>query len=172
MAGPISPTEIIMCTWYTCAYFSCTFYFPHMLLKILSEVGTVQTVLDSGDIRVKYPNNRVWTMNSDTVVKVSGHCLLGKFQISVMICFTFVQVEHFKTGDVVRILDDIAKVHTLQENHGGWVDDMALVGDNNTLLSLFLLALSTTVSGTSWSSCHGLPHWRCPSACQWSVMDI
>ena len=79
MAGPIPPTEIIMCTWYTCAYFSCTFYFPHMLLKILSEVGTVQTVLDSGDIRVKYPNNRVWTMNSDTVVKVSGHCLLGKF---------------------------------------------------------------------------------------------
>ena len=27
----------------------------------------------------------------------------------------------------MRVLDDIAKVHTLQENHGGWIDDMALV---------------------------------------------
>ena len=28
---------------------------------------------------------------------------------------------------MVRIINDIAEVHTLQENHGGWVDDMALV---------------------------------------------
>lgn len=36
-------------------------------------------------------------------------------------------MEKFSVGDVVRILDDIAKVHSLQEDHGGWVDDMALV---------------------------------------------
>ena len=27
----------------------------------------------------------------------------------------------------MRVVDDIATVHNLQENHGGWVDDMALV---------------------------------------------
>ena len=43
-------------------------------------------------------------------------------------------MKQFSVGDVVRVLDDIAKVHDLQENHGGWVDDMALVGDNNTLI--------------------------------------
>ena len=37
------------------------------------------------------------------------------------------QVPQFSAGDVVRILDDIATVHNLQEGHGGWVDDMALV---------------------------------------------
>ena len=37
------------------------------------------------------------------------------------------QVPQFSSGDVVRILDDIATVHNLQEGHGGWVDDMALV---------------------------------------------
>ena len=38
------------------------------------------------------------------------------------------QAGQFSVGDVVRVLDDIAKVHNLQENHGGWVDDIALVG--------------------------------------------
>ena len=38
------------------------------------------------------------------------------------------EVKKFCMGDVVRILDDIAKVHDLQDDHGGWVDDMALVG--------------------------------------------
>ena len=37
------------------------------------------------------------------------------------------QVTSFSTGDVIRIIDDIATVHNLQESHGGWVDDMALV---------------------------------------------
>ena len=35
--------------------------------QVLSEVGTVHTVLDSGDLRVRYPSNLVWTMNPDTV---------------------------------------------------------------------------------------------------------
>ena len=43
-------------------------------------------------------------------------------------CIFLIQVELFNTGDVIRVIDDIAKVHDLQENHGGWVDDMALVG--------------------------------------------
>ena len=32
---------------------------------------------------------------------------------------------------MVRISDDIAHVHALQEDHGGWVDDMALVSANH-----------------------------------------
>lgn len=68
-------------------------------------MGTVQSVLDSGDIRVRYPNNRTWTLNVAAVTKVT----------------------QFSVGDVVRIIDDIAMVHDLQEGHGGWVDDMALV---------------------------------------------
>ena len=30
------------------------------------------TVLDSGDLRVRFPNNQLWTLNSDAVVKVNG----------------------------------------------------------------------------------------------------
>lgn len=30
----------------------------------------MQTVLESGDIRVLYPSGCMWTMNPDTVVKV------------------------------------------------------------------------------------------------------
>ena len=42
-------------------------YCYNILFQVLSEVGTVHTVLDSGDLRVRYPSNRVWTMNPDTV---------------------------------------------------------------------------------------------------------
>ena len=43
------------------------------------------------------------------------------------VCLSVFQVTELSAGDVVRIVDDIATVHNLQENHGGWVDDMALV---------------------------------------------
>ena len=29
--------------------------------------------------------------------------------------------------DVIRVIDDMAEVHRLQQNFGGWEDDMALV---------------------------------------------
>ena len=38
-----------------------------------------------------------------------------------------VDIPVFGYGEVVRILDDIAKVHSLQAGHGEWNDDMALV---------------------------------------------
>ena len=38
----------------------------------------------------------------------------------------------FSEGDVVRIIDDIAVVRSLQEDHGGWVDDMAMVSHTHT----------------------------------------
>ena len=33
----------------------------------------------------------------------------------------------FKVNDVVRVVNDISQVHSLQDGHGGWSDDMALV---------------------------------------------
>ena len=33
----------------------------------------------------------------------------------------------FKVNDVVRVINDISQVHSLQDGHGGWSDDMALV---------------------------------------------
>lgn len=35
--------------------------------QVLSEAGRVHTVLDSGDLRVRYPSNCVWTLNPETV---------------------------------------------------------------------------------------------------------
>ena len=37
------------------------------------------------------------------------------------------QFHLFHEGDVVRVLDDLAEVHRLQDGHGGWNDDIALV---------------------------------------------
>ena len=45
-------------------------------------------------------------------------------------CCIQVDVPVFHYGDVVRILDDMVQVHSLQTGHGNWNDDMALV---NTL---------------------------------------
>ena len=53
------------------------------------------------------------------------HCV-SKHVIMCMFC-TFIQIPQHSGGDVIRVLDDIATVHDLQEGHGGWVDDMALV---------------------------------------------
>lgn len=33
----------------------------------------------------------------------------------------------YEVGDVVRIIDDIAETYRLQQGHGEWIDDMALV---------------------------------------------
>jgi hypothetical protein len=42
---------------------------PH-LLQIIGETGTVQSVTDSGDIRVRYQSGMVWTLNADVATKV------------------------------------------------------------------------------------------------------
>ena len=47
--------------------------------------------------------------------------------VVVVVVVVFDQVEEFQNGDVVRVSNEIALVHLLQENHGGWVDDMVLV---------------------------------------------
>lgn len=42
-----------------------------------------------------------------------------------------VDIPFIHRGDVVRIIDDIAKVFSLQKGHGEWVDDMALVSETD-----------------------------------------
>ena len=38
-----------------------------------------------------------------------------------------VDIPLFEPGDVVRMISDIAEVYKLQQGHGEWSDDMALV---------------------------------------------
>ena len=52
---------------HNCDKLSCPFL---LLIQILVTAGTVQSVLRSGDLRVKYPSGQTWTLNPDTVVKV------------------------------------------------------------------------------------------------------
>ena len=53
----------------------------------------------------------------------------------------------FNNGDVVKVIDDMVLVHSLQSGHGGWNDDMALVSStlcmhiNLTNLMCVLLAI-------------------------------
>jgi len=37
------------------------------------------------------------------------------------------KIPYYMPGDIVRVLDDIAKVHELQKTGPGWLDDMVLV---------------------------------------------
>ncbi len=71
----------------------------------MNKVGTVHTILENGDVRVKFQGNKTWTLNPAAVTKLV----------------------QFSKGDVIKVIDDMPTVYTLQENHGGWVDDMALV---------------------------------------------
>ena len=79
-------------------------------------------MLDSGDIRVKYSGGRTYTINHNAITKVPRN----PFQVYVN-HYCLLQVTCFSTGDIIRVVNDIAAVHSFQENHGGWVDDMALV---------------------------------------------
>lgn len=101
------------------------------LVEIIAQVGTVHTVLDSGDIRVRYPNNRTWTLNPASVTKVTQHSV----------------------GDVIKILDDISMVHNLQDGHGGWVDDMALaLGQAGRVVKVFPTGdVRVAVNGRVWT---------------------
>lgn len=40
------------------------------LFQVLGKIGTVQAILDSGDLRVKYSAGTVWTIGPEAVAKV------------------------------------------------------------------------------------------------------
>ena len=48
----------------------------HTHTQVLGEVGTVQTVQATGDLRVRYSNGKVWTLNPDSVTKVPAFLYL------------------------------------------------------------------------------------------------
>ena len=54
-------------------------------------------------------------------------CSHGKVVILPQYFLLPIQTTQLTSGNVVKIIDDIATLHNLQEGHGGWVDDMALV---------------------------------------------
>ena len=77
----------------------------------MNKVGTVHNILDNGDIRVRFQGSRTWTLNRAALTKLV----------------------QFSKGDVIKVIDDMQMVYTLQESHGGWVDDMALVRERERL---------------------------------------
>ena len=50
---------------------------------------------------------------------------------------------------MVRVIDDMAEVHRLQKEHGGWDDDMALV----SLILKCCLCVSFSIEPSSKYSC-------------------
>ena len=53
--------------------------------------------------------------------------------------FAQVDVPVFEPGDVVRMISDMAEVYRLQQGHGEWNDDMALVsGYRNCFLDVII----------------------------------
>ena len=55
---------------------------------------------------------------------------------------------------MVRIIDDMAEVHRLQDEHGGWVDDMALVSHYILMYKLVSYTyLHTSMNLFSFSCC-------------------
>ncbi|XP_041377265.1 E3 ubiquitin-protein ligase MIB2-like [Gigantopelta aegis] len=74
------------------------------IAKCIGQTGVVTSFAANGDVNVEFGQ-----MKYRLVPKV-----LRKF-------------EPLEAGSVVRITDDISKAKMLQENHGGWVDDMSKV---------------------------------------------
>eukprot|EP00731_Ephydatia_muelleri_P014626 Em0008g346a len=101
------------------------------MLEATSSIGTVESVLDNGDLRIRYSTKKIWTINPECVSKV----------------------HQFATGDVVRVIDDIAAVHNYQEDHGGWVDDMALsLGQVGKIVRVFPSGdLRVVVNKRTWT---------------------
>ena len=59
-------------------------------------------------------------------------CVCGEVEGDVVWCCVQVDVPVFESGDVVRMISDMAEVYRLQQGHGEWNGDMALV--SGTLL--------------------------------------
>lgn len=69
----------------------------------IGKIGTVHRVTEKGDIRVQYEgcSNR-WTFHPVALTKV---CV-------------------FALGDMVRLSEDVAKIKSLQKDHGEWSEVM------------------------------------------------
>ena len=60
------------------------------------------------------------------------------------------EVPEFECGEVVRMISDIAEAYQLQQGHGEWNDDMALVGRLTICLKAYICVLYVLFV---WSIC-------------------
>uniref|UniRef100_T1JDF9 RING-type E3 ubiquitin transferase n=1 Tax=Strigamia maritima TaxID=126957 RepID=T1JDF9_STRMM len=102
------------------------------MAEYVGKIGTVHRVTERGDIRVQYEgcNNR-WTFHPAALAKIN----------------TFV------IGDIVRILDDTAKVKELQKGHGEWIDIMKnVLGKTGKVIKVYSDGdLRVNVEGQTWT---------------------
>lgn len=85
------------------------FMFSLFVWQMLDGAAVVtKEVLLTGEYVVRLANNHLCHVHPSSMTKLQ-------------------QLSH-KKGDVVRMIDDMSQVYKLQEGHGEWTDDMALVG--------------------------------------------
>ena len=86
--------------------------FNPKMLNFTNQIGVVHRLTTAGDVRVQfsgYPeSNFRWTINPQVLESVVD----------------------LKTGDSVRLLEDISLVKSLQVNHGGWAPEIELEMQN------------------------------------------
>ena len=95
-------------------------------------MGVVAAIDEDGDIIIQYPSGTRWTINPIALKKVAlsptpsprahspQRTSVGSLTLSGLL-------EHFLTGDVVRVSSDREYVMKQQRGHGDWVDSMAIV---------------------------------------------
>ncbi len=66
-------------------------------------------------------------LDSGQIPVCNSYAIILKCTCKTLCNFIQVDVPFLHRGDVVRMIDDMAKVYSLQKDHGEWVDDMALV---------------------------------------------
>ena len=107
---------------------------------MLDNVGTVNSLLEDGDLLVRYPNNTLLPVNTQAANKVCTYMYMScdvytqtymymYMHVNEMYICDHMQVDMpmLESGDVVRMISDMAEVYRLQQGHGEWNDDMALV---------------------------------------------
>ena len=76
---------------------------------MLDGTGVVtKEILLTGEFAVRFANNSTHPIHSSMMTRVNCHL--------------------HKERDVVRMIEDIGEAYKLQQGHGEWRDDMALVG--------------------------------------------
>ena len=91
---------------------------PHLLSHVFTHAGL--------------PNNALHS-SCYSMCKVLESTELGLPQIQLYNfiapddIFLQVDVPSYEVGDVVRVIDAMAETYRLQQGHGEWIDDMALV---------------------------------------------
>ncbi|XP_042895609.1 E3 ubiquitin-protein ligase MIB2 [Parasteatoda tepidariorum] len=102
------------------------------MAEFVGKVGTVHRVTDKGDIRVQYEgcNNR-WTFHPGALKKI----------------------QLFSLGDMVRIIDDLAKMKDLQKGHGEWIEVMkTALGKTGKITKIYSDGdLRVNVDGQTWT---------------------